>query len=89
MYGNMLGSTPTSGTHQFTVYLQSGTTWVATYDGTVVGSYNLGASASSSSYPIYALSEENGLALPIGIATTSFPVFQARVNGVWADPAVR
>ena len=67
VYANILSSTPTAGIHQFAVYLQSGTTWVATYDGTVVGSYDLGASVSSSSYPVYALTEENGLAAAISI----------------------
>lgn len=88
VYGNILSSAPTSGVHQFAVSVQSGTTWVATYDGTIVGSYNLGASVSSSSYPVYALSEENSLAAPINIPTTSFPVaIQVRVNGIWGDPA--
>jgi len=88
VYSSLLSSTPTPGIHQFAVYLQSGTTWVATYDGAVVGSYNLGASVSSSSYPIYAMSEENGLAAGISIPATSFPVgIQALVNGVWVNPA--
>ena len=88
VYANILSSTPTPGIHQFAVYLQSGTTWAATYDGTVVGSYDLGASVSSSSYPVYAMSEENGLAAAISIPTTSFSLgIQAQVNGVWVDPA--
>jgi hypothetical protein len=88
VYSSFLSSTPTPGIHEFAISLQSGTTWVATYDGTVVGSYNLGASVSSSSYPVYAMSEENSLAAPISIPTTSFPVaIQTLVNGVWADPA--
>ena len=88
VYANALSSAPTPGVHQFAVYLQSGTTWVATYDGTVVGSYNLGASVSSSSYPVYAMSEENGLAAPISIPVTAFSVaIQAQVNGAWVSPA--
>jgi hypothetical protein len=87
VYSNILGTTPASGVQQFAIYLESGTTWVATYDGTVVGSYNLGASVSSSTYPVYAMSEENGLVAPITLPATSFPVaIQALVNGVWVDP---
>jgi hypothetical protein len=88
VYANTLSTTPTTGIHQFAVNLQSGTTWVATYDGALVGSYDLGASVSSSSYPVYALSEENSLAAPISIPTTTFSVgVQVQMNGVWADPA--
>src|SRR5208337_2221539 len=53
------GSTTVSvGTHTFSMYLQSGTTWAYSLDGTVFGTYNMGASVSSSTYPVYALSEE-------------------------------
>jgi len=87
VYSNTLGSA-TAGTHQFAVYLESGTTWVATYDGSVIGSYNLGASVSSSTYPVYALSEENNLAAAISIPATTFSVgIQALVNGAWVDPS--
>jgi hypothetical protein len=83
-----LPGVPSTGTHVFSIRLLSGTTWAAYMDGTEVGSYNLGSSISSSSYPIYALSEEDGLAAPISIPTTSFQVaIQALVNGVWVDPA--
>jgi len=55
------------GTHTFSMYLQSGTTWAYSLDGTVFGTYNMGASVSSSTYPVYALSEEEAN------STFSFP----------------
>ncbi len=48
----------TTGTHTFSMYLQSGTTWAYALDGTVFGTNDMGASVSSSTYPVYALSEE-------------------------------
>jgi len=47
-----------TGDHTFSMYLQSGTTWAYSIDGAVLGTYNMGANSSSSSYPVYALSEE-------------------------------
>jgi hypothetical protein len=89
IYTRDLGSSPTLGTHLFSVYLQSGTTWVATYDGTVIGSYNLQASSSSTTYPVYAVSEENELLAPILMPTVTFPVaIQELVNGAWTTPVV-
>ena len=48
----------TTGTHTFSMYLQSGTTWAYALDGNVFGTYDMCASVSSSTYPVYALSEE-------------------------------
>jgi hypothetical protein len=88
LYTNAMSTTPTAGEHQFTLSLQSGTTWVATYDGTVIGSYDLQASTSSTNYPVFSTSEENGLAAPISFPTVGFPVaIQALVNGVWTTPS--
>jgi hypothetical protein len=88
VYSSTLNSVPTSGTHQFAVYLQSGTTWVATYDGAVIGSYNLQSAVSSTTYPAYALTEENSLVSGILIPSTSFSVgIQALMNGAWVDPS--
>jgi hypothetical protein len=88
LYTNDMSTTPTVAQHQFTVSLQSGTTWVAAYDGTVIGTYNLQASASTASYPVFSTSEENGLTAPVSFPTVSFPfAIQAMVNGVWATPS--
>jgi hypothetical protein len=50
----------TTGTHTFSMYLQSGTTWAYALDGTSFGTYDMGASSSSTTYPVQALSEEEG-----------------------------
>jgi len=71
------------GAHSFAMYLQSGTTWAYALDGSVMGTYNMGASASSSSYPVYALSEEeaNGVfAFPQVTFTSAMQVLQ---SGTW------
>jgi len=88
VYGNTFGTTPTTGTHQFAIQVQSGTTWVATFDGQTVGTCNLGSSTSSSTYPVYAMSEENSLAAAIAIPTTAFPVaLQVLRSGAWLNPS--
>jgi hypothetical protein len=88
LYTDSLNAAPTTGTHQFSVYLQSGTTWVAAYDGRTIGSYDMQASTSSASYPIFSTSEENGIAAPVPIPTIGFPVaIQALIYGVWTTPA--
>ena len=46
------------GTHEFSMYLLTGTTWTYALDGSVFGVYDMGASTSSSTHPVYALSEE-------------------------------
>src|SRR2546426_7959558 len=43
-------STVSIGAHTFSMYLQSGTTWAYAIDGTVFGTYNMGAAISSSTY---------------------------------------
>ena len=53
------GSAPTTtGLHAFAMYLRNGTTWDYAVDSFVFGSYDMGSSSSSTSYPVYALSEE-------------------------------
>ena len=47
-----------TGNHTFSMYLQNGTTWAYAIDGNVFGTYNMGASSSSTTFPVYALSEE-------------------------------
>jgi hypothetical protein len=71
------------GTHSFAMYLQSGTTWAYALDGSVMGTYDMGASTSSSSYPVYALSEEEAdsvFAFPSVTFTTAMQVLQ---SGTW------
>jgi len=72
-----------SGEHTFTMYLQSGTTWAYLLDGSVMGTFDMGASTSSSSYPVYALSEEEAdsvFAFPLVTFTTAMQVLQ---SGTW------
>ena len=67
------GSTSVSvGTHTFSMYLQSGTTWAYSLDGVVFGTYDMGASSSSSSYPVYVLSEEEANSI-FTFPTVTFP----------------
>ncbi len=72
-----------TGSHTFSMYLQSGTTWAYSLDGTVFGTYDMGASTSSSSYPVYALSEEEAnstFAFPtVGFSTA----LQVMESGSW------
>ncbi len=55
------GTTSVStGYHTFSMYSQSGSsTWAFALDGTVFGTYNLGASLSLGTYPVQAVSEES------------------------------
>jgi hypothetical protein len=72
-----------TGTHSFAMYVQSGTTWAYALDGSVMGTFDMGASTSSSSYPVYALSEEdasNVFAFPSVTFTTAMQVLQ---SGTW------
>ncbi len=53
------------GNHTFAMFLQGGTTWAYSLDGTVFGTYNMGSSVASSSYPVYAISEEGYVSLTV------------------------
>ena len=73
----------TTGTHAFSMYLQSGTTWAYAVDGTVMGTFDMGASVSSSSYPVEAFSEEQAssvFAFPAVTFSTTMQVFE---SGLW------
>jgi hypothetical protein len=73
-----------NGIHSFQMSLTSGTTWSFVVDGISIGSYNMGSSVSSSTYPIYSMSEENTLPSPVPIPLVLFPVaIQAQVGGSW------
>ncbi|HXW37491.1 MAG TPA: hypothetical protein VEJ36_06295 [Nitrososphaerales archaeon] len=56
-----------TGTHTFSMYSDSGDTWAYALDGTIFGTYDMGASSSSTTYPVYSLSEEEAN------STFSFP----------------
>ena len=72
-----------TGNHTFSMYLQNGTTWAYAIDGSVFGTYDLGADSSSLTYPVYTLSEEQAN------ATFSFPAvnfsnaMQVLRSGTW------
>ena len=79
------GSTTVSvGTHTFSMYLQSGTTWAYSLDGTVFGTYNMGASVSSSTYPVYALSEEEANSTFAFPAVTFGTAMNVRQSSSWS-----
>ena len=80
------GTTSVStGTHTFSMYLQGGTTWAFALDGVVFGTYDMGASTSSSSYPVYALVEEQAPSV-FSFPTISFsPAIQVLKSGTWSD----
>ncbi len=77
-------SSVSAGDHTFSMYLQSGTTWAYAVDGTVLGTYDMGAASSSSSYPVQALSEEQAtsiFAFPSVTFTNAMEVMKA---GSWS-----
>ncbi|HZW85796.1 MAG TPA: hypothetical protein VFE91_07855 [Nitrososphaerales archaeon] len=76
-----------TGYHTFTMMLQSGNTWVFQADGKTIGSFNLGASLSSSTYPVYTVSEESGVAGVLSFPTVEFSsAMQVLKAGVWYTP---
>jgi len=74
-----------TGSHVFSMSLQSGTTWVYSLDGTSMGTYNMGASSSSSSYPVEAMSEEQGSSVFSIPEVTFSPALQVLQSGVWSS----
>jgi len=79
------GTTAVSpGYHTFSMYLQSGTTWAYSLDGNVFGSYDMGTSSSSSTYPVYALSEEQGSAVFSFPTVTFTTAMQVLRSGTWS-----
>ncbi|MFI5421044.1 MAG: hypothetical protein ACHQ1H_08770, partial [Nitrososphaerales archaeon] len=82
------GTTAVStGTHTFTMSLQSGTTWGYYVDNTLIGSYNMGSSISvpAGGYPVYALSEEGYTGSPFTIPQVSFPTaILVLKSGAWS-----
>jgi len=74
-----------SGTHTFAMYLQSGTTWAYSLDGNVMGTYDMGSSSSSSSYPVYALSEEQASSVFSFPSVTFSTAMQVLQGGSWGS----
>jgi len=68
------------GSHQFAMYLQSGTTWAFALDGRVFGTYDMHSSISSSSYPVYALSEEGYASSVFSFSSVTFSVAMEVLN---------
>lgn len=80
------GTTSVStGSHQFSMYLQSGTNWAYAMDGKVFGTYNMQASNSCTCDPIYALSEEGYVSSPYNPQEVAFTNIQVQQNGVWSS----
>ncbi|HEX4921808.1 MAG TPA: hypothetical protein VFV92_13855, partial [Candidatus Bathyarchaeia archaeon] len=81
------GSTSvTTGLHQFSMYLSSGTTWAYAVDGTVFGTVVMNSTTSSSIYPIEALSEENYVSSPYSLPKVTFSAIQVLESGNWYSP---
>ena len=72
-----------TGSHTFSMYLQSGTTWAYSLDGTVFGTYDMGASVSSLTYPVYALSEEEANSTFSFPSVTFSTALQVMKSGSW------
>ena len=79
------GAAVTTGSHTFSMYLQSGTVWAFALDGNVMGTYDMGSDISSSSYPVYALSEESYTNVtPFSFSDVKFSsAMQVQKSGVW------
>ena len=77
------GGPVTPGSHTFSMYLQSGTTWAYALDGTLMGTYNMKSAVSSSTYPVYALSEEEGSSTFGFPAVTFSSAMEAFASGSW------
>ncbi len=82
------GSTSVStGAHVFSMYATSGTTWTFALDGKAFGTYNMG-STQTTSYPVYALSEQSSVASPQPISQVEFYTsMNVLRNGVWQPVA--
>jgi hypothetical protein len=64
------------------MHLVSGTTWAYAVGGTVMGTYNMGESTSSSTYPVEAYSEEQSTSVYTFPATTLSSI-QVQIAGAW------
>lgn len=81
------GSTSVStGPHVFSMYVQSGTTWAYAVDGSVFGTVIMNSTASSSSLPIEALSEEGYVSGPYNPPEVETSAIQVLKSGNWHSP---
>lgn len=75
----------TVGPHTFSISLLSGTTWAYAVDGEVLGVYDMRSSNSSSSYPVFALSEEGYVSSPWTPSPVEFDTaIQVLKAGTWS-----
>ena len=75
-----------TGTHTFSMNLQSGTIWAYSLDGNVFGTYDMAATSSVDvgGYPVYALSEEGYTSGAFSFPQTLFSTaMNVDVLGVW------
>jgi hypothetical protein len=78
------GSALTSaGFHTFSLYLKTGNTWDFAVDSLVIGSYDMRAGSSSTSYPVYAVSEEQSNVTFAFPSVAFAPALQVLRNGTW------
>jgi hypothetical protein len=83
------GSTSVNvGNRTFSMYLQNGTTWAFAIDGNVFASFDMGASSSSSTFPVYVLSEEQGNTTFSFPAVSFYPAMEVLKSGSWS-PVLR
>ena len=74
-----------TGNHTFSMYLQNGTTWAYAIDGNVFGIYDMGASSSSLTYPVYAMSEEEANTTFSFPAVSFGPALEVLRSGSWSS----
>jgi hypothetical protein len=72
------------GNSTFAMYLQSGTTWAFAIDGNVFATYDMGAKSSSTTFPVYALSEEQGNSTFSFQAVGFAPAIEVLRSGSWS-----
>jgi hypothetical protein len=78
------GTTPIgTGEHTFSMYDQNGTTWAYAIDGAVFGTYDMGSNSSSTTYPVYTLSEEQANTIFSFPAVKFTTVMQVLRSGSW------
>jgi hypothetical protein len=72
-----------TGAHTFSAYVTSGTTWAFAIDGSVIGTYNMGSTQTTTS-PVYALSEQTSVSSPKAITQVEFyTALNVLRDGVW------
>jgi hypothetical protein len=74
-----------TGNHTFSMYLQNGTTWAYAIDGNVFATYDMGASSSSLTYPVYAMSEEQANTTFSFPAVSFGPALEILRSGSWSS----